>query len=329
MPLVLKDRHMSNELFVGIDVSKDKLDVAILNSKGVYDCFVVPNTKLGYAHLLKRVLRQAGEAFFCVEATGSYHYGIGFFLLDKGQHVSVENPTLVKYFGMSVNSLQKTDKADARLIARYASERRPGLWKLSDPQMRELLFLSKRLDDLNKLSTQESNRLENDQLPKIVVKGINKNLKNFKDEVDQILKEIQRVLDSNKELKKNHELLTSIPSVGLRAAIGFMATFPDLSQYGKAEDLAAACGLNPRLKRSGSSVHKQTRISKQGSSHMRKLFYLPALSATRHNPIVKEFYAKLVAKGKPKKSALIACERKLIMIAYGVVKNQKPFQITT
>ena len=316
---------MCNKLFVGIDVSKAKLDVAVLNDKGVYDCFVVANSKTGYASLLKRVSRQEGGAHFCVEATGSYHYGVGFFLLDHKQHVSVENPTLVKYFGLSVNSLQKTDKADAKLIARYVSERKPGLWKLNNPQMRELLFLSKRLDDLNKMSTQERNRLENDQLPKLIVKGINKNLKNFKDEMDLVLKEIQKVLDSNEELRNSHELLTSIPSIGLRAAIGFMATFPDLSQYGKAENVAAACGLNPRLKRSGSSVHKQTRISKQGSSHMRKLFYLPALVATRHNPTVKAFYDKLVAKGKPKKSALVASERKLIMIAYGVLKSGKPF----
>lgn len=329
MPIVLKDRLMTNELFVGIDVSKNKLDVAILNDKGAYDCFVVPNSKVGFGQILKRVARQEGSAHFCVEATGSYHYGIGFFLLDKAQHISVENPTLVKYFGLSVNSLQKTDKADAKLIARYAKERKPALWKLNDPQMRELLFLSKRLDDLNKLSNQESNRLENDQLPKIVVKGIQKNLKNFKDEVKQILAEIEKVLASNEELKKNHDLLTSIPSVGTRAAIGFMATFPDLSQYSKAEDLAAACGLNPRLKRSGTSVQKQTRISKQGSSHMRKLFYLPALVAARHNPVVRDFYAKLLAKGKPKKAALVACERKLLMIAYGVVKHQKPFQCNT
>ena len=328
MPIVLKDRHMCNKLFVGIDVSKDKLDVAILSDKGVYDCFVVANSKAGYASLLNRVTRQSEDAHFCVEATGSYHYGVGFFLLDHGQHVSVENPTLVKYFGLSVNSLQKTDKADAKLIARYAFERRPALWKLNCLEMRELLFLSKRLDDLNKMTNQELNRLENDQLPKLVVKGIQKNIKNFKDEVNQILKEIQKVLGSNEELKKNYELLTSIPSIGLRSAIGFMATFPDLSQYGTAEKVAAACGLNPRLKRSGSSVHKQTRISKQGSSHMRKLFYLPALSATRHNPTVKAFYDKLVAKGKPKKSALVACERKLIMIAYGVLKSGKPFTIT-
>lgn len=328
MPIVLKDRHMCNKLFVGIDVSKDKLDVAVLNDKGVYDCFVVANSKAGYAGLLKRVSRQEGQAHFCVEATGSYHYGVGFFLLDQGQHVSVENPTLVKYFGLSVNSLQKTDKADAKLIARYAFERRPSLWKLNSPEMRELLFLSKRLDDLNKMSNQERNRLENDQLPKLVVKGINKNLKNFKDEMDQILGEIQKVLNSNEELKKSHELLTSIPSIGLRAAIGFMATFPDLSQYSKAESVAAACGLNPRLKRSGTSVHKQTRISKQGSSHMRKLFYLPALVAVRYNPTVKAFYDKLVAKGKPKKSALVASERKLIMIAYGVLKSGKPFTTT-
>ena len=249
---------MCNKLFVGIDVSKAKLDVAVLNDKGVYDCFVVANSKTGYASLLKRVSRQEGGAHFCVEATGSYHYGVGFFLLDHKQHVSVENPTLVKYFGLSVNSLQKTDKADAKLIARYVSERKPGLWKLNNPQMRELLFLSKRLDDLNMMSTQERNRLENDQLPKLIVKGINKNLKNFKDEMDLVLKEIQKVLDSNEELRNSHELLTSIPSIGLRAAIGFMATFPDLSHYGKAENVAAACGLNPRLKRSG-------------SSHMRKL----------------------------------------------------------
>jgi transposase len=96
-----------------------------------------------------------------------------------------------------------------------------------------------------------------------------------------------------------------------------------------AEDVAAACGLNPRLRRSGSSLHGQTRITKRGNAHLRKLFYLPALSAKQYNPVIKDFYEKLVAKGKPKKSALIACERKLLMICYGVVKSGTPFQTKT
>ena len=329
MSIVLKDSHMCFKLFVGIDVSKAKLDVAVLNDKGVYDCFVVPNSKTGYASLVRRVARQEGEALFCMEATGSYHYGIGFFLVDLKEHVSVENPVRVKYYGLSIGALQKTDKADSKLIAAYAKERKPAQWKLSDPLMRDLLFLSRRLDDINRLANQEENRLENSMLPSLVVKGIKKNLKNFKEETAQILKEIQRLLGKSKELMRTYELLTSIPCIALRSAIGFMASFPDLTQYEHAEDLAAACGLNPILRCSGSSVKKQTRISKQGSSHMRKLFYLPALVGVRHNPILKEFYTKLLEAGKPKKSALVACERKLLMIAYGVLKSGKPFTVRT
>jgi transposase len=179
------------------------------------------------------------------------------------------------------------------------------------------MFLSKRIDDLNKLSNQESNRLENESLPALVVKGIKKNMKNFATEVKALLTEIQKILSVCQALRKTYELLVSIPGVGLRAAVGFMESFPDLTQFKCAEDLASACGLNPRLKRSGSSVNDQTRISKRGNSHMRKLFYPPALVAAKHNPTVKPFYDKLVAKGKPKKSALIAC--------YGVIKSGKPF----
>ena len=320
---------MEPTIFVGIDVSKDKLDVCVLGPNGVLDSFVVKSNKAGYTQLLARVNKRGESALFCMEATGSYHYGVGFYLLDNYQHVSVENPATVKYYGLSISALQKTDKADAKLLARYAKERRPEPWKLSEPKIRELLFLSKRMDDLNKLTNQESNRLENESLPALVVRGIKKNIKSFAAELKVLLDEIQKILSECEVLKKTYELLVSIPGVGLRAAVGFMASFPDLSQFSTAEDLASACGLNPRLRRSGSSVNGQTRISKRGSAHMRKLFYLPALVAVRHNPAVKPFYEKLVAKGKPKKSALIACERKLLMICYGVVKSGKPFQTTT
>ena len=319
---------MEHTLFIGIDVSKDKLDVCILSEKGFIDSFVVKNSKSGYEQMLSKVKKRGINALFCMEATGSYHYGVGFFLLDEQQHVSVENPATVKYYGLSVSAIQKTDKADAKLIARYAKERKPQPWKLSDPKMRELLFLSKRIDDINKLTNQESNRLENESLPLIVVRAIKKNLKNFAAELKALLKEIQRLLAESEELKRIYSLLVSIPGVALRSAIGFMASFPDLTQFATAEQIASACGLNPRLKRSGSSVNGQTRISKRGSAHMRKLFYLPALVAIKHNPVIKSFYEKLVAKGKPKKSALIACERKLLMICYGVVKSGRPFSHT-
>ncbi len=147
----------------------------------------------------------------------------------------------------------------------------------------------------------------------------------FTKELASLEKRMLEMIQTNDELQRNYDLLRTIPGIGSRAAVGLLAEAGDLRSYASAQQLAASFGLNPMIRRSGTSIKGQTRISKIGNAHARKRFYLPALVATKHNPTIKRFHDRLIAAGKHKKAVIVACERKLVMIAYGVLISQKPF----
>jgi transposase len=310
------------EVSVGIDVSKEKLDVCVLEAGGPCRSFTVRNDAKGHRELLKRVADQG--AWFCMEATGAYHFGLAAFLCENGLRVSVENPRRVKHYGLATGAVQKTDRCDAKVIARYCAALSPAPWSLADPAVRELAALDRRLDDVAGLQTQERNRLEDAGLPPAVRKSVEAVLRLLERQAKALRMRMLELVAADERLAREFALLLSVPGVGERAACGLLAHAGDLSSFQSAECLAAKAGLHPLLRRSGSSLDK-SRISKAGCAPLRKRFYMPALVAVRHNPPVKEFYERLVAKGKNKKSALVACERKLLMICYGVVKHQKPF----
>lgn len=315
------------EITAGIDVSKNTLDVCLLvPGRKAYE-FQVPNTPAGQRELVAKVERKAGPSVhYCMEPSGAYHLGMAFLLLDKGVLVSVENPRRIKHHGIAIGAIQKTDRADARIIASYCLHLQPKAWRLASPEVRQLMLLDRRLCDILGMMNQEGNRLESEFLPDPVRKSIQRTLKVLKKEHVQIAAEMQRIIDGCPHLKRAYELLRSIPGIGDRAATGFLAEVGDIDVYEDAESLAASFGLNPLIRRSGTSIHGQTRISKMGNKHARCRFYMPALVATKHNPVIKAFYEKLLAKGKHKKSALLACCRKLVMLAYGVLRSGKPFE---
>lgn len=306
---------------VGIDVSKDKLDVCVLE-EGRERLFTVGNDKAGHAELLRRT---PPGARFCMEATGAYHYGLAVSLCRSGRTVSVADPRRVKHYGLAIGALQKTDRCDAKVIARFCLSLSPAPWSLSDPVVRELAALDRRLEDIAGLANQESNRLEDEWLPAEVRKGVKAVLRLLERQAKALRARMLELVASHERLAGDFALLLTVPGVGERAAAGLLAHAGDLASYDSAEGLAAKAGLHPVLRRSGSSVDKRSKISKAGSAPLRKRFYMPALVAVRHNPSVKAFYERLLANGKNKKAALVACERKLLMICYGVVKNQRPF----
>ena len=315
------------EWFVGIDVSKATLDVSVLSSRGQAASIHLANTPGDHRKLLRRVRKAAGDApvHWCMEATGPYHWRLALALVQAGEHVSVENPRRVKHFAVAIGAVQKTDRADAKAIARYAQAMRPEAWRLAEPRIRELMFLDRRLSDLARLCTQEANRLEHPCLPELVRQGIQASLKEFERQTQQVEERMAELIEQDPELSESCRLLQTIPGIGTRASVTLLAEAGDVARFQRAEDLAAAFGLHPRLRRSGTSLNGKTRISKAGNAHARCRLYMPAVVGIRVNPILKEFYTKLVLNHKPKKAALIACERKLVMIAYGVLKSRKPF----
>ena len=317
--------------WVGIDVSKDTLDACLLQAPGgkARDR-AFANDPAGHAALAAWADEcSAGNAVgFCLEGTGAYGEALAASLADAGRHVAVVNPARIKYAGLMRGQGNKTDRADARLIAEYAARERPAPWQPPRPEVRELQALSRRRDDLRRLAAGEKTRLAGPGLSAAVRKSLTRAIAFLGKEADRLQAQADAVVAADGRLRADGELLRTIPGVGPVAATAILAELPDPARFATAQQAAAYAGLAPRECRSGTSVRKRTRLSKAGNARLRKALYLPALTAVRFNPLVAAFYARLVAAGKPKMAALGACMRKLLMIAYGVLKSRTAFDPT-
>lgn len=318
-------------VWIGIDVSKDTLDVCLLRassqdkSKEKHKQF--GNEASGHTKLLRWVQHLAGEevCHFCLESTGSYSMAVAHFLAEAEQRVSIVNPARIKYAGLAQGVKNKTDRADARLIADYTRKENPALWRAAAPEVRLLVALVRRLHNVQESLVQEQNRLASPGLPAEVRTSLQKSIRFLEAEVKRLQKQIKEHSDGHPRLKADRELLLSIPGIGETTAHELLGEMPDVEQFASAQAMAAYAGLCPREHSSGSSVHKRTRLSKQGNSHLRRALYFPAISAVQWNAPVRAHYERLRERGKGKMVCLGAAMRKLLMICYGVLKNRQPF----
>jgi len=320
-----KDRAVT--VWIGIDVSKDTLDVCLLRASSKEKHKEFSNDAAGHAKLLRWVQHLVSEegCHYCLESTGSYSMAVAHFLAEAEQRVSIVNPARIKYAGMAQGAGNKTDRADARLIADYCRKENPALWRAAAPEVRELVALVRRLHSVQGLVVQEQNRLQAPGLPQLVRTSLRQSIGFLQAEVKRLQKHIQQHIDNYPGLKADKELLLSIPGIGETTAHELLGELPDVTQFASAQAMAAYAGLCPREHSSGSSVRKRTRLSKQGNSHLRKALYFPAVSAMQWNAPVRAHYERLREKGKGKMVALGAAMRKLLMICYGVLKNRLPF----
>jgi transposase len=238
---------------------------------------------------------------------------------------SVVNPTRIKYAGVMRGRGNKTDKADARLIAAYVRDQRPPAWRPPTPEVRELQALVRRRDDLRTLAAHEKARLDAPLLTPAARKSVARVVKPLGKEADAMQAAADALIAATPALATDRDLLASIPGVGAQTASTVLAELPALDRVPSAQAAAAYAGLSPREFKSGSSVRGRTRLSKSGNARLRKALYLPTLTAIRFNPVLASFFARLVAAGKPKMQAVGACMRKLVMLCYGVLKNRQPF----
>ena len=313
--------------YIGIDISKATFDACLLRHQGKPLHKAFSNSDNGFRKLLRWVESQAADTQlrFCMEATGVLGNALAMFLAEAGLCVSVENPARIKHFGISLGNGNKTDKADALTIALYCRDRQPAAWRLAAPEMRELVALLRRYESLQSLLQQEQCRLAEPALIPTVKQSLEQTISFLQEEMRKLHEAIEQHVDSLPQLRRDKALLETIPGIGRLTALRILAELPDVSQFDRAQAAAAYGGLNPREYRSGSSVHHRTRMSKSGNKRLRKALYLPAVCAVRCNPLVREIYQRLLAAGKPKMVALGAAMRKLLMIAYGVLKSQRPF----
>ena len=308
---------------VGIDVSKRKLDVALLFG-GKVKHKAAPNTPDGFEELCSWLARNNAQgAHVCMEATSTYGEPVAAYLHERGFTVSMVNPSRIKGFAQSELSRTKTDKSDAALIARFCEALGPSAWTPDPPEVRELRALVRRLDALIGMRGQEANRLEGAE--EVVAGRIREHLEYLDGEIKRIRETINERIDQTPSLREKRKLLESIPGIGPASVGLILAEFGDVTRFESAKHLAAFVGISPRRFESGSSVKGRTRMSKIGNARIRKALFMPALVALRHNEAFIAFRQRLLDAGKAKMLIVGAAMRKLVHVIYGVLKSGRPF----
>ena len=244
------------------------------------------------------------------------------YLAAQGWPVSVVNPAKISHYGKSETRRAKTDKADAKLIARYAQEKKPRLWTPPPPEIRELQVLLRRVEDLLEMRQMEQNRL--DTADETVAGSIKAVLASLDQELEATRERIRRHIDDHPDLKRRRDLLDTIPGVGEATAAQLLVALGEHHGFANAKQAAAHAGLAPLLRESGTWKGK-TRLCKTGDPMLRKALYMPALVAWRHNPAIRAFCERLKAAGKNGKAVACAAMRKLLHIAFAILKSGKPF----
>ena len=314
---------------VGIDVSKKKLDIALLVD-GKMRSKVLENSAAGHQALLAWLAKSkvpTGALHICMESTGVYSEPVALALHTAGMTVSVVNPACIKGFGHSENIRNKNDTIDAGLIARYCAAMKPEPWVPPPLEQRQLRAWSQRVQTLKDIRQQEQNRLE-----ALTVSGVDDVAEHVKQLIDWLNKEIAKLeedlddhIDRHPNLKHDAELLASIPGLGATTVAKLLGHLGDIRRFESAKTLAAFLGVTPKQRSSGSSVRGRTMISRTGSSSLRAALYMPSMVARRHNPLLHRFAERLAETGIAKTAVIGAVMHKLVHLIYGVIRTGKPF----
>jgi transposase len=311
---------------LGIDISKLKFDICLSREGGKFRHKVFPNSPAGCSQLSAWLSKQQVERVHaCLEATGTYGEAVATYLHEVGHLVSVVNPAAIKAYGQSRLSRTKTDKADATLIAQFCSERHPPQWHPLPAEIRELQALVRRLDSLLEMRQMEANRLEVSTAARAVTESLVGHLAFLDEAVARNEQLIRTHINNHPGLQEQRDLLLTIPGIGSTTAAKLLSEIQDVKLYESARQLAAFAGLVPRLHESGSSVRRKARLSKTGAPRLRKALYFPAIVAIKHNPQIRALGARMKERGKCPMEIIGAAMRKLVHIAYGVLKSGTPF----
>lgn len=310
---------------LGIDVAKAKLDCALRMPNGKIRHKVVDNTLTGFDALNTWLIKQGATGFHvCMEATGIYWEAVAsYFSQMETAKVSVINPAQIKAFGTSQMVRTKTDRVDAGLIAKFCFERNPSAWQPPSAAEQTLRAQVLRLDALQAMRTQESNR---SQVANDTIKdGIINHIDWIDNEIKRLQTAIKTHIDNDPTLSGQQRLLDSIPGLGERTIAILLSFYADPNRFANARQAVAFAGLDPRQHESGSSVKGKPRMSKIGHAFLRKALYMPAMVTVYKTDWGKLFLQRLTAAGKPPKLIIGAMMRKLVHVAFGVLRSGKPF----
>ena len=308
----------SSGIYVGIDVSKDKLDVAVLGEERGWQ---VDNIQAGIAKLVQQMQELCSE-LIVVEATGGYQRAVVDALFHAGLSVAVANPTRVRQFARACGLLAKTDKLDAQLLAVFGQRVQPKLYTGKSEAEKQLSALLVRRRQVEEMLKAEQNRL----------RTISPRLKSSVEQVIVCLKEqkkhldeqIQQFLQEQQVWQESTEILKSAPGVGMVTTATLLAELPELGKMDR-KKIAALVGVAPMNYDSGKK--RGYRKTKGGRTNVRSVLYMSTLVATRYNPLIRSQYQQLLKRGKEKKVALTACMRKFLTILNAMMRDQQPFRL--
>jgi transposase len=304
------------EHFVGIDVSKDKFDVAIYGEKG---CTQAANNKKGIAKLVKQMMNWS--QLIVVEATGGYEEALVLALFEAGLPVALVSPQRVRQYAKAKGRLAKTDPLDAELLADYGKHIQPRLFVGKSQERRQLSALVGRRNQLKGLFQAEKNRLRGQS--GAIRSSLERVIACLEAELQQMDRQIQALLQEHIDLQAQEQLLRTTKSIGAVTAATLLADLPELGQLDR-QQIAALVGIAPMNADTGRK--RGYRKTKGGRPDVRNPLYMSTLNGIQHNPVIRAHYEQLVKRGKEKKVAIIACMRKMLTILNAMMRDQQPFR---
>jgi transposase len=319
--------------FIGIDVSKAKLDCSLLLDAASTKrrAKSVANSRTGVAELLAWCTKHnadPSELHAILEGTGVYHEQAALALTDAGVTVSIVNPAQVKDFGRSLGVRTKTDGVDSLVLARYGALLNPRAWTPPAQEARILQALLSRREAIAQDLQRERNRLEKadaTDTPMLIRQSLVDSMAFLETQLAKLQQDLDDHINRHPNLKIDRDLLISIPAVGPQVGNHLLSVIHN-HDFQSAEQLAAYLGLVPVERQSGTSVRGRPRLSKAGPARIRAVLYMAAIVGTQYNPHIKALYQRLQERGKTKMSALGAAMRKLVHLCFGVLKTRQPYQ---
>lgn len=308
---------METGQFIGVDVAKRSLEVAV-GADG--QSWQVRNDEAGRKQLARR-LDGFRPALVVLEATGVWGRAVAGELVGAGLPVAMVNPRHVRRFAQAAGQLAKTDRLDARVLARFGEAMRPRLWVPPSADEEELEALLNRRRQLVGMLVAERQRLE--QAAAVVRAEVEEMVTVLEGRVQTLDGRIERAVDASPALREREALLRSVPGVGPQTARTMLVELPELGQLPQRQ-LAALVGVAPLNQDSGQ--YRGRRRTWGGRASVRNVLYMAALVASRYNPVVRATYQRLLAAGKAPKVALVACMRKLLLILDAVARRQSPWR---
>lgn len=304
--------------FIGIDVCKELLEVAVHERDYQFRC---PNKPTAFTSLIGELIALR-PALIVLEATGGWETRVTAALHAAGLPVVIINPRQVRDFAKAVGQLAKTDRLDARILAHFAAAVKPPLRPLKSQNEAELDALSGRRRQLIEMLTAEKNRYGS-AATDTVSDEIKEHIDWLEERIDELDQQLQGLLKCSPVWRTKDKILKSVPGIGPVVSVSMLAELPELGTLNR-HQISKLVGVAPLNRDSGPL--RGTRHIYGGRARVRSMLYMAALSATRFNPVIKEFYLRLLAKHKPFKVAITACMRKLLVIINVMLRDSVPWK---